>query len=88
MASTTRNTLLLASDLDHTMVQNEDPTHQRLLAFNHAWLANGTASTGQKLLVYSTGRSPELFKQLWTEAPLITPGEWDDRWARCTPVLH
>ncbi|KAF5837960.1 sucrose-6F-phosphate phosphohydrolase-domain-containing protein [Dunaliella salina] len=66
-------TLLLASDLDHTMVQNEDPTHKRLLAFDHSWLANGAASSGQKLLVFSTGRSPELFKKLWHEAPLITP---------------
>eukprot|EP00967_Tisochrysis_lutea_P017164 scaffold19420_cov19-Tisochrysis_lutea.AAC.3 len=73
-------TLLLASDLDHTMVQNEDPTHKRLLAFDHSWLANGAASSGQKLLVFSTGRSPELFKQLWHEAPLITPGEhvWEE----------
>jgi len=39
--------LVLTSDLDHTMVQNED-----LLAFDHAWLTDNT----QKLLVFSTGR--------------------------------
>ena len=53
-------TLLLASDLDHTMVQNEDLSHARLLAFNHAWLTNKTAQSRdgrqrEKLLVFSTG---------------------------------
>lgn len=53
-------------------VQNEDPTHRHLLRFNHAWQCHCKQAGG--LLVYSTGRSPELFKRLWAEAPLITPG--------------
>jgi hypothetical protein len=44
--------LVLTSDLDHTMVQNEDQAHKYLLAFDHAWLTDNT----QKLLVFSTGR--------------------------------
>ncbi|KAG2496400.1 hypothetical protein HYH03_005627 [Edaphochlamys debaryana] len=72
--------LMLVSDLDHTMVQNEDATHRRLLAFNAVWqcCAGGGAGApggapGGLLLVYSTGRSPALYHQLWEEAPLLTP---------------
>ncbi|KAG2429912.1 hypothetical protein HXX76_010692 [Chlamydomonas incerta] len=102
---------MLVSDLDHTMVQNEDPRHAHLLALNAVWqLAAATAPPlaavaagasleeavaggrpqppppaaagaaaadggghGDCLLVYSTGRSPHLYRQLWEEAPLLTP---------------
>mmetsp|Transcript_27590 Transcript_27590/g.60350 ORF Transcript_27590/g.60350 Transcript_27590/m.60350 type:complete len:639 (+) Transcript_27590:155-2071(+) len=61
---------ILVSDLDHTMVQNEDPTHTHLLEFNHTW----NARLGQdSVLVFSTGRSPALYRKLWEEAPLLTP---------------
>ncbi|GIM05259.1 hypothetical protein Vretimale_9660, partial [Volvox reticuliferus] len=63
--------LVLVSDLDHTMVQNEDHTHHRLLTFNAIWQIHN--SLGQDLLVFSTGRSPNLYRQLWEEAPLLTP---------------
>ncbi|PNH06984.1 Sucrose-phosphatase 1 [Tetrabaena socialis] len=62
--------LVLVSDLDHTMVQNEDPTHRRLLTFNAVWQSSAAHDS---LLVYSTGRSPRLYRQLWEEAPLLTP---------------
>lgn len=61
---------MLVSDLDHTMVQNEDPTHKYLLEFNRIW--NGHFAH-DSVLVYSTGRSPVLYRQLWEEAPLLTP---------------
>lgn len=53
-------------------VQNEDPTHKRLLAFNHIWTDH--CRKGADLLVFSTGRSPLLFTRLWRSAPLLTPG--------------
>ncbi|GBF89226.1 hypothetical protein Rsub_02103 [Raphidocelis subcapitata] len=61
---------VLVSDLDHTMVQNEDPAHARLLAFNALW---ASSFAPDPLLVFSTGRSPALFAQLWDEAPLLAP---------------
>eukprot|EP00878_Enallax_costatus_P000447 GHUV01000538.1.p1 GENE.GHUV01000538.1~~GHUV01000538.1.p1 ORF type:complete len:517 (+),score=116.35 GHUV01000538.1:170-1552(+) len=61
---------VLVSDLDHTMVQNEDPTHERLQMFNRLWSINFAHDS---LLVFSTGRSPNLFCQLWAEAPLLNP---------------
>uniref|UniRef100_A0A383VZ45 Sucrose-phosphatase n=1 Tax=Tetradesmus obliquus TaxID=3088 RepID=A0A383VZ45_TETOB len=61
---------MLVSDLDHTMVQNEDLTHEKLQLFNRLWSIN---FSGDSLLVFSTGRSPNLFCQLWDEAPLLTP---------------
>ncbi|KAI8467278.1 MAG: sucrose-6F-phosphate phosphohydrolase-domain-containing protein [Monoraphidium minutum] len=65
-----RPRFVLVSDLDHTMVQNEDASHARLLAFNRLWAASFAADS---LLVFSTGRSPSLFAELWDEAPLLTP---------------
>ena len=53
---------VLASDLDHTMVQNEDPSHKALLGFNRQW---ATALGAASMLVFSTGRSPKLFSELW-----------------------
>jgi hypothetical protein len=49
------------------MVQNEDPTHRMLLAFNCAWQS---ALGSHCLLVYSTGRSPELYRKLWVRVAL------------------
>jgi len=61
--------LLLATDLDHTLVQNEDASHARLLALNALWstrlACDGGDDGGPSLLVYSTGRSPALFAALW-----------------------
>lgn len=51
-------------------VQNEDPNHARQLTFNAAWQREFGA---RSLLVWSTGRSPRLFRELWDEAPLLTP---------------
>lgn len=61
---------ILVSDLDHTMVQNEDPTHERLQLFNRLWTAQFSRDS---LLIFSTGRSPALFAELWDEAPLLMP---------------
>ncbi len=47
------------------MVQNEDPTHAHLLAFNATWQS---ACGHDCLLVYSTGRSPHLYRELWVGA--------------------
>jgi hypothetical protein len=43
-------------------VQNEDLTHEKLQMFNRLWSIN---FSGDSLLVFSTGRSPNLFCQLW-----------------------
>lgn len=43
-------------------VQNEDPTHERLQLFNRLWASH---FAGDSLLVFSTGRSPALFAELW-----------------------
>jgi hypothetical protein len=45
-----------------SQVQNEDATHERLLGFGRVWSAE---FAGDCLLVYSTGRSPELYEELW-----------------------
>jgi len=54
----------------HTQVQNEDPTHARQLLFNAEWQRT---LAPRSLLVWSTGRSPALFRALWQEAPLLSP---------------
>ncbi|KAI3431372.1 hypothetical protein D9Q98_004427 [Chlorella vulgaris] len=61
---------MLVSDLDWTMVDHNDGTHDKLLAFNRLWLSEFAADS---LLVFSTGRSPELFHELAGEVPLLTP---------------
>jgi hypothetical protein len=43
-------------------VQNEDLSHERLQMFNRLWSINFSADS---LLIFSTGRSPTLFCQLW-----------------------
>ena len=58
--------LLLVTDLDHTLV-GDDFAQEQL----NEWF-NELRSQGGKL-VYSTGRSLTLYKQLTTEAPLLKP---------------
>lgn len=58
---------VLVSDLDHTMVQNEDLTHEHLQGFNRWWCGGLGLSSA---LIYSTGRSPLLYRKLWVCASL------------------
>lgn len=61
---------MLVSDLDWTMVDHADATHEKLLRFNRCWM---TEFAPDSLLVFSTGRSPPLFHELAAEVPLLTP---------------
>lgn len=56
---------MLVSDLDHTMVQNEDKGHQHLLGFGRQWVSGLGLSSA---LIYATGRSPALYKAIWVSA--------------------
>jgi sucrose-6-phosphatase len=60
----------IVSDLDHTMVDHEDPKYTSLLDFNRIW---SSKFRHDSYLVFSTGRSHVAFENLRKEAPLLTP---------------
>jgi sucrose-6F-phosphate phosphohydrolase len=64
---------IVVSDLDWTMVNhNHGDHHTDLKAFNKVWEAS-FASNRRSQLIFSSGRSPELYEQLANEVPLLKP---------------
>ena len=69
-------------------VDHKDPMHTSLLEFGSLWQAEYSVDS---LLVYSTGRSPTLYKDLKSKVPLITPGNnvhWRLNLASAGLIIH
>ncbi|KAL5555367.1 hypothetical protein UlMin_037603 [Ulmus minor] len=62
--------LMIVSDIDHTMVDHHDAEDLSLLRFNALCKSNYRHDS---LLVFSTRRSPTLYKELRKEKPMLTP---------------